>query len=367
MLLRCLLTLALSIATLTTAGSLTIVRAADDYRISGPVAHENLAIYFVHGKSSTGPVPLTLEEALQRKVAKVKETGEVNELQIENAGDQEIFVQSGDIVKGGQQDRVLTSSLILPSHSGPTEIASFCVEHGRWSARGTEDVRAFSSARALIPSREAKIAMKSPAAAAPAVAAAPTPDARAYADTGHRQQEVWKDVAKIRERLSNNLEVSVASPVSESSLQLALENDKLNKAQDAYVEALRATGEADGDVVGFVFAINGKLNSADVYPSNGLFRKMWPKLLRASAAEAIADRNAAGRAAPPSTEDVTAFLKVAEHGTSTEKKVTDRVGLETRDSAKALYFETRTVMPAQASRPAAAPADAWVHRNYLAK
>ena len=27
------------------------------------------------------------------------------------------------------------------------------------------------------------------------------------------------------------------------------------------------------------FAVNGKLNSAEIYPSNGLFRKMWPKLL----------------------------------------------------------------------------------------
>ena len=61
-------------------------------------------------------------------------------------------------------------------------------------------------------------------------------------------------------------------------------------------KALEQAGEKDDDVVGYVFAVNGKLNSADVYPSNGLFRKMWPKLLQASVTEAIGEKNAGGDA-----------------------------------------------------------------------
>src|SRR2546423_13917818 len=101
----------LALLTLSPAG-------AADYRVTGPVVHENLAIYLVHGKSAAGPVPLTLDEALAKRMAKVHETGNVNELQIENLGNDEVFVQSGDIVKGGQQDRVLTVSLILPPKPG---------------------------------------------------------------------------------------------------------------------------------------------------------------------------------------------------------------------------------------------------------
>ena len=97
---------------------------ADEYRVTGPVVHENLAIYLIHGKSAAGPVPLTLEEALAKRAVKVHETGNVNELQIENLGNDEVFVQSGDIVKGGQQDRVLTVSLLLPAKSGRIPIAS---------------------------------------------------------------------------------------------------------------------------------------------------------------------------------------------------------------------------------------------------
>src|SRR5205809_7617380 len=87
-------------------------------RIFGPVVHENLAVYFIHGKSAPGKVPLTLEEAMAKGVVKVRETGNVNQLEIENLGKDEVFVQSGDIVKGGQQDRTLMFSLLLPPRSG---------------------------------------------------------------------------------------------------------------------------------------------------------------------------------------------------------------------------------------------------------
>ena len=35
--------------------------------------------------------------------------------------------------------------------------------------------------------------------------------------------------------------------------------------QRSYVKALKAAGEKGDDIIGYVFAINGELNSADVY------------------------------------------------------------------------------------------------------
>ena len=57
-----------------------------------------------------------LEEAMARKVVIVHETNDVNEVAIENVSTtEEVFVQAGDIVKGGRQDRVLSVDLILPA------------------------------------------------------------------------------------------------------------------------------------------------------------------------------------------------------------------------------------------------------------
>jgi hypothetical protein len=325
-------------------------------RLSGPVTHENLTVYFIHGPSAAGKVPLTLEEALKKRVVQVRETGNVNQLEIENLGNDEVFIQSGDIVKGGQQDRTLMVSLVLPPKSGRVAIASFCVEEGRWSARGGEDVKQFSTADAAVPSREMKLAMKAPkpAPAADPMQRSPVPGyATAAAETSARQQEVWAGVRKMRAGLTDKVGSSVSSTQSATSLQLALENEKLIDLQRAYVRALKAAGEGDKDIVGYVFAVNGKLNSADVYPSNALFRKMWTKLLNASATEAIGHKDEP-RDEAPAIELVTAFLADAERGRASEKPLNAGVKLDTREGEKAYYFET-------------ARAAGWVHRNYLAK
>jgi ARG and Rhodanese-Phosphatase-superfamily-associated Protein domain len=346
---RCLLSLAVWSSALLALGLAQGADASTGYRISDPVVHANLAIYFVRGPSAGGAAPLTLQEAMSRGAVRVHETGNVSELAIENLGDQEIFVQSGDIVKGGKQDRALVASLILPPRSGRVPLASFCVEQGRWSPRGKEDSATFSSADAAVPSREAKLAMKAPAKPTPAGS-----ERAAAAETGDRQQQLWRSVARTQMKLSSGVGQPVAAPASSSSLQLALENQRLKETQAAYIQALKAAGEQHADTVGYVFAINGKLNSADVYPSNGLFRKMWPKLLNASVTEAIGEQGtAAGNL--PAAEAVLAFLEAAEAGKPTQKDLNQAVRLETREGTGTLYFATQRA------------SGGWVHRNYLAK
>lgn len=333
--------------------SASFTSAEDAYRVSGPITYENLAVYFVHGASNSGPVPLTLAEALTAKSVRVRETGHVNELAIENLGASEVFVQSGDIVKGGQQDRVLSVSLVLPPHSGLVPITAFCVEQGRWSKRGYEDVQNFNSAAASLPSRSARLAIQP---AETGLMSSPNAPVAGYAEPAlaARQRSVWDNVAGVQRSLSRALDESVASPQSPTSLQLALENEKLKKAQESYAAALRPAGESEGDIVGYAFAINGKIDSAEVYPSNALFRKMWQKLLTANVTEAIATKNAAASAAPPSA-DIAAFLKAAESGAAIQQALTRSVALEIRKNDNSVYLETRR-------------ADgSWAHRSYIAK
>src|SRR5712671_8234141 len=93
-------------------------QAKDEYRLEGPFTQGNLSVFLVHGKDKiTGQTFITLQEALVTKKVVVRETREVNELSIENLSSEEVYVQSGDIVKGGQQDRMLVVDLILPPHS----------------------------------------------------------------------------------------------------------------------------------------------------------------------------------------------------------------------------------------------------------
>lgn len=370
--------LALACALPLTAGHAAEPAAADAFRLSGPATHDNLAIYFVHGESRPGPVPLTLQEGLTKKTVEVRETGNVNELQVINTGDEGVYLQSGDIVKGGRQDRVLLVSMLLPPGSGVVAIPVFCVEQGRWSGRSGENAAKFESADAMLPSRAAKLAMRSarpdadhdndPVANAPsrqqAWRADRSGDSRVQGmGTVHlRQQEVWRGVDAIQGELSSSLGTQVASARSRTSLQLALENGELSARQAEFVKDLEKSADADADIVGYVVAINGKLNSAEIYPSSGLFRKMWPMLLRTSATEAIKDRAAKeskGETRPlPTAGDVMSFLGGAQAAQGVDEAAGPAAKVNVRQGADAAMFE---------SRPAAAPAAQWINRSYLAK
>jgi hypothetical protein len=326
------------------AGATHAAQTSEPALVTGPVSHDNLAVYFIHGASKSGPVPLTLEEALTTKAVEVRETGSVNSLEIENLGNRAVFVQAGDMVKGGRQDRTLMVSLVLPPKSGRIPIASFCVEHGRWSARATEDPTKFSTSAAAVPSREMKLAMQAPL---------PVASSGDGLDTGLRQQKVWDGVQKAQDKLTAATGADVRSVASTSSLQLALENEKLAKVRMYYVGALKTASEGSTDIVGYVFAVNGKLNSGEIYESNALFRKMWPKLLDASATEAISHRNESKDKAP-SIKDVTTFLDEGNGGKESVTPLNFGVRRLTRESDRTFLFET-------------ALADGWIHRSYLSK
>lgn len=336
--------------------------AASGYRLSEPVNHGNLAIYLVHGASRGGPVPLTLQEALAGGAVLVHETGQVNQLLVQNAGGEAVFIQAGDIVKGGQQDRVLGVSMLLPPLSGPLPITAFCVEHGRWTRRAGEDPTRFASSDAVMPSREGRLAIAAVAAAAPAeVRSAPVAQAPAVASS---QQKIWDSVGSVQRSLSSRVGGSVAAPASPSSLPLTLENPLLAKGQDDYIRDLEAIGRAGDDVVGYAFAVNGRLSGAEIYPSNTLFRKLWPKLIRAAVTEAIADvskdlsKDSGKATMAPTADEAGRMFAVLDGGAGVESQTNILTKVRISENAEFMLVE---------SRPASAGLDAWIHRRILAK
>ncbi len=362
-------------------GMATAATAAPDpaMTVAAPFTHENLAVYLVRGPSSAGPTPATLEEALAKGSVIVHETGNVRELKVENTGSEPVFIQFGDLVKGGRQDRVLTTSLLVPPKSGQIAIGAYCVEQGRWNTRGMEDSMKFSASNAQIFSRKAKVAIaRAPVASAEprqAINAVPRGEPNAHRPDLTRpaiepqrepqrivrgrpggasgQGEVWSSVSAVQVQLAERLAAPMASDSSKTSLQLTLENERLQKAQADFVSALESKALADDDVIGVVIAVNGTVTGGDLYPSNGLFRKMWPKLVRAAATEAIANPAKDGTAAP-AIADVEKFLAAAESGEANTRALADIAQHETKEGADVLKVEART------------SDGRWIHRNFLA-
>ena len=310
---------------------------AGEYRLSGPRTHENLTVFLIHGTPGTaGERFLTLEEAMARKVVIVHETEEVNELAVENVSrTEEVFIQAGDIVKGGQQDRMLAVDLIVPARSGRVPVDAFCVEHGRWAARGGETMSAFTISEQMASTKELKMAAKQ----------------------SRSQAEVWARVDEAQSKLSASTNADVRAAASASSYQLSLENDKVRESADEYIKALSGVVEGKQDVLGFAFAVNGRVSSADVYASPALFRRLWPKLLKASAVEALAEMATADKLAPPTADAFAELLADAGRGRVEAREVTRRTRMIKREGERAVFFETRDMQSG----------GAWFHRNYLAK
>ncbi len=309
-------------------------------RLSGPYTHKNLTVYLIHGDDvRKGVTPLTLEEAMERDVVVVHETEDVNELAIENISPKhEVYVQAGDIVKGGKQDRVLGVDLIVPVRSGRMPIDSFCVEHGRWTPRGNESSTRFESSNDYVASKDMKIAAKH----------------------SKSQGEVWNEVEKSQDKLSAATNSNTASSMSKSSLPLTLENPRVCADSAEYVKALSDITDGKTDVIGFLFAINGEINSADTYGSSGLFIKLWPKLLKAAAIEAVAESDQSesrqARIVPQvSLADIETFFETSETAQiADEREVTDRIKMLTRESKTSVFIESLD-------------GGMLLHRNYIMK
>jgi hypothetical protein len=305
------------------------------YQVSGPDTHENLAVFLIHGPSRSTHKLLTLQEAVAERKVIVYETRNVNELAIENTSpDEDVFIGSGDIVKGGQQDRTLKDDLILPTKSGKVEISSFCVEHGRWTQRGQEPSSTFASANDMVATKDLKMAV------------------RVQAD----QAKVWNKVAEAQNRLSASMGVSAQAPSSPTSFAMTMQAPVVQKSTDAYIRQLSGIVDGKNDVVGYAFAINGKINSAEIYASHELFAKLWQKLLKASAVEAISEFQPNAKSPTVTTVMVGATLRDGESGTASARELNGRTQVSKKETSKTVLFETRDKMN-----------DAWLHRSYMSK
>ena len=234
---------------------------------------------------------------------------------------------------------MISVDFIVPPRSGRMPIAAFCVESGRWNRRGREDSSSFSSSANSVALKDLKLAAKSEKS----------------------QQAVWDNVKVAQGKLAANVVTSKAAPSNienaTASYDISVEDSNVKEATAKYINALAGIVRSKPDVIGYVFAINGEVNSADIYASRALFIKLWPKLLKSSAVESIAELKKDFQPKPVTAETIRGFLGDSEKATAEAQQVTPRVKLVTREDDKNAFFETID------SRQK----DGWVHRNYIRK
>ena len=294
-----------------------------DYKFSGPFTHENLTIFLIHGEDRLkGRKFMMLAEALEKKTFVIHETKSVNQLTMENLSDEEVLILSGDILKGGQQDRVAQFDQIVPPKSGKVPLTVFCVERtaDRWGKEPTEKDKTFHSSPGQICTSALRLANR------------------------HKgvQGEVWQSVVKAQEALSTNAGAGVKDKASDSSLALSLKVKEVQAAVAQYVTKLETALKDKDDVVGFAFAINGKVYAADIYALANHVPEGLPRLLHASAVEAFAEVQKDKTFATASVENVKSFLAEADKGKATDARdVGKTISQSTNESERVLRFDSK--------------------------
>jgi hypothetical protein len=283
------------------------------YKISGPFQSKNLSVFLIRGNKGTKTNNIiTLQEALKDKKVVVSETGDVNNLAVQNLSNETVFIQSGDIVRGGRQDRTMQYDMILPPHSGKIPLPAFCVEHGRWEGRSAESADSFASSEYSLVGNDLKLAAKQKG----------------------DQSEVWNRVAQHTQELAkvayaasptmSSRHLTAAGAVSAlpppplplggsgGSLELALEDKNVKKLIDQQMNELQPIANGKDDVIGYAVAINGKLKGVDLYASHDLFAKVWAKQLKSAVVEANESLKENARFKPVEPDAVGQVLAAAE-------------------------------------------------------
>lgn len=315
--------------------------AYNGYVISEAAVAGNLQVFMISGTDSLNTKQYTtLAAAMEKNMVKVNETGSVNELAIDNSSDEYIFIHSGDIVKGGKQDRTMAYDMIIPPHTKNVALPSFCVESGRWQGRQNEDVSQFSTSENMLSSRDLKMAAK----------------------YDNDQSKVWQNVSTEQEKLNANVtkmngsDAQVVSNVSATSLQLTLESEALKKARTEIENTLKNLLQENPEAIGYAYAINGEIYGVDLYNNRALFTEIWDKIVTSIVVEAISNQKD-GDFEPATLTDLKAFMDaVTDSNASTSSRALNKTtNFETTEN------ETGNVVFSTMDNET----NQWLHKNYM--
>lgn len=280
--------------------------------VAGPFTRDNLTVFLIEGPDRLDQKVLTLQEGIEQGLVTVREGFTA----IENRSDMPLFVQAGDIIKGGIQDRTIPDDYMIPPGKEPMPVMVMCVEQGRSHPRAGESSSSFQVACERLPTTELRLAA-----------------------LRHAQIDVWAGVQRTQQALTRNLAGSVQSPLSATSLQLTLEHPLVWQGTDAMLNDLARIPDKHAQAIGMVTVVNGKIRSADLYASNDLFRRTWPRMVKAASVEALSAPR--GREASlPTREQVISFLTEAEQGTATQQTTNRGFGVVRQESPNVLLIDS---------------------------
>lgn len=253
-----------------------IAEALASIKLGAPAQFQNMTLIPLYAAEDRAPGYLLLDDALERKLARVSEVseaGQVPELMFVNDAAEKVLLVDGEELVGARQNRILNVSMLVGAHR-ELKIPVSCVEQGRWHYKS----RHFESAERTLYARARANKMRS-------VSASMRERGSRHSDQG----EIWNDIsAKARY-------MHCESPTESMSDIYEQQQANIEDYVTAFLPQQKTSSPLEGEggdegkthQVGALFAINGKVVGLDLFDSPATFRKSMAKLLRSYAMDAI--------------------------------------------------------------------------------
>jgi hypothetical protein len=249
--------------------------------------------------------PHQAQSRSNRRYEEDDDSADVNHLMVRNRAKRPLYLMPGEIIFGGKQDRCVAQECIIPADGKPVKIEVFCVEHGRWT-----EGRQFTGKAGNLDKA-----------------------GRAAVQGGSSQQGVWDQVGQSNQ---------ASGARSHTDAFTANYTDpKILKLIEVYVQELDRPVAKQHRVVGAMVAVDGKMETVDVFASTPLFEKMWPKLLKGHALDAVvaASGKSEKKPGPPTLKDAGEFMKAAMEAGVQKKTAGKGLVVTKRDSDRLSAYQ----------------------------
>jgi len=190
---------------------------------------------------------ITLAEGMKTGKVKVKEfvakgDADVHILSVENNSNKTILINSGELLEGGKQDRVIGETKLIPPGKAEQYVTVYCIEERRWSKKP----------KAFFHSGNMDM------------------DLRKTLDLSQKQAEIWKAIVQSL----NDQKIK-----SSTTQYLQLDRD-IGKADSAYKKYFNTQlARTDSAFAGFVAISGNRILGTEIFVTPTLFNNAWESML----------------------------------------------------------------------------------------
>lgn len=203
----------------------------------------------------------------RKPFGRFEDSGAVNNLTVQNKSTETIYLMAGDVVKGGNQDRVLAQDMVLPPRT-LANIEVFCVEHGRWQYQGDPEEELDEEAK-----KNKKVF------AFTGYYNVVSNDIRKTVKHEKDQGMVWAAVGNL---------TTTHKATSTTETYTALEKSKdFTVERNKYLAYFEDKMEGKDNVVGMVVVSGNEVLGTDMFNHPNLFKKQYKVLLHSYVTDAI--------------------------------------------------------------------------------